>query len=70
MLQYVADAMHAESISTSHCIATDATGAPVRAPRECHLWHVFVFISDRGHVKRIGGISVSGTTDHLVSDLA
>jgi transposase len=50
LLRHVVDAMHADSIANSHCIATDATGAPVRALRQCLLWHVFVFISDRGHV--------------------
>lgn len=50
LLRHVVDAMHTDSLAHSHCIATDATGAPVRAPIECHLWHVFVFIGDRGHI--------------------
>lgn len=31
-------------------IATDATNAPVRAAGRVINWHVFVFISDLGHV--------------------
>lgn len=46
----VVDAMHAESIASAHCLATDATGAPVRAPGACRDWHVFVFIGDTGHI--------------------
>lgn len=46
----VVAAMHAESIAESYCIATDATGAPVRISGGRAPWHVFVFISDVGHV--------------------
>lgn len=50
LARHVVDAMHAEAVATSHCIATDATVAPVRAAGECLPWHVFVFIADAGHV--------------------
>ena len=43
-------AMHAESIRDSFLIATDATSAPVRALGGDIRWHVFVFISDVGHI--------------------
>lgn len=43
-------AMHAESILDSFLIATDATSAPVRAPGGSIHWHIFVFISDVGHI--------------------
>jgi transposase len=46
----IADAMFAEAKSQAFCIATDATGAPVRAVGACENWHVFVFIADRDHV--------------------
>ena len=48
----VVDAMFEEAKARAFCIATDATGAPVR-PRNkgpCEDWHVFVFIADRDHV--------------------
>ena len=46
----VVDAMFTESRHHAFCIATDATGAPVRAPNKCEAWHIFVFIADRDHV--------------------
>ncbi|MCK6546830.1 IS66 family transposase [Myxococcota bacterium] len=46
----IVDAMHAESLRDSFMIATDATSAPVRAPGGTINWHVFVFISDLGHI--------------------
>ena len=46
----VVAAMHAESIADSYCIATDATGAPVRISGGRAPWHVFVFIADAGHI--------------------
>jgi hypothetical protein len=46
----VVEAMMAEGVSRSQIIATDATGAPVRAPGECRDWHVFVFIMEHDHV--------------------
>ena len=48
--RHVVEAMHAETRERSICIATDATGAPVRAPGGTNRWHVFVFIGDVGHV--------------------
>ncbi|MFC1610696.1 transposase [Myxococcota bacterium] len=71
--------MFAESIAQAFCIATDATGAPVRAPGGCEKWHIFVFIADRDHVvfryseehtseamqKMLGGYH-----GHLLSDAA
>ena len=46
----VVDAMMVEACQTAFCIATDATGAPVRMPGECAHWHMFVFIADADHV--------------------
>lgn len=46
----VVDAMFEEARASAHCMATDATGAPVRAPGACENWHVFVFIADHDHV--------------------
>jgi transposase len=46
----VVDAMFDEAKARAFCIATDATGAPVRAPGACAKWTVFVFIADRDHV--------------------
>lgn len=46
----IVDAMFDEGRAKAFCIATDATGAPVRAYRTCDNWHVFVFIADRDHV--------------------
>ena len=45
----IVDAMMADSRS-AHCIATDATGAPVRVRGGSVNWHVFVFIADADHV--------------------
>jgi hypothetical protein len=46
----IADAMMTDGIRNAHVIATDATGAPVRAPGKCRNWHVFVFIMEHDHV--------------------
>jgi transposase len=46
----VVDAMFAEARATALYIATDATGAPVRAVGECQKWHHFVFVAERDHV--------------------
>ena len=46
----VVDAMFDDAKARAFCIATDATGAPVRAPEECARWTLFVFIADRDHV--------------------
>jgi hypothetical protein len=49
-LARVVEAMFEESKAQAFCIATDATGAPVRARPKNEMWHVYVFIADRGHV--------------------
>jgi len=46
----IVDAMMTEGCERSFCIATDATGAPVRMPGACVNWHVFVFIADADHI--------------------
>jgi hypothetical protein len=46
----VTSAMFLDAIGHAHCIATDATGAPVRAPGKCDKWHMFVLIADHSHV--------------------
>jgi transposase len=46
----IVDAMFAEARATALYIATDATGAPVRAPGKCERWHHFVFVAGRDHV--------------------
>lgn len=49
-LYRIVDAMLADACATAHCIAGDATSAPVRRLGECGSLHVFVFIADREHV--------------------
>ncbi len=78
-LYRIVDAMMAEARTKAFCIATDATGAPVRLPGECATWHVFVFIADRDHVvfratrrhtsKAIAEM-LEGFRGHLLSDAA
>ena len=46
----VVAAMFDEARARAFCIATDATGAPVRAAGACAKWTLFVFIADRDHV--------------------
>ena len=46
----IVEAMRAEACRTAFCIATDATGAPVRAKGGSAKWHVFVLIADRDHI--------------------
>lgn len=46
----IVEAMLAEACRTAFCIATDATGAPVRAKGGSAKWHVFVLIADRDHI--------------------
>lgn len=46
----IVDAMFMDAKANAFCIATDATGAPVRAPDKCQSWDVFVFLGDRDHV--------------------
>jgi len=46
----IVDAMFEDAKAHAFCIATDATGAPVRAPSKCESWDVFVFLADCDHV--------------------
>ncbi|HTB75602.1 MAG TPA: IS66 family transposase [Polyangiaceae bacterium] len=50
LLYRIVDAMWEEARRTAFCIATDATGAPVRAKGACVNWHVFVMIADKDHI--------------------
>ena len=73
----IVNAMMVEACRTAFCIATDATGAPVRMPRQCANWHLFVFIADADHVifrptrehssGAIAGL-LDGFNGHLLSD--
>lgn len=45
----IVEAMMADS-RRAHCLATDATGAPVRMRGGSVGWHVFVFLADASHV--------------------
>ena len=49
-LYRIVDAMMADACRSAHCIATDATSAPVRRLGQCGSLHVFVFVADRDHV--------------------
>lgn len=49
-LSPIVDAMHAEALRDSFTIATDATSAPVRVAGGTVNWHMFVFVSDVGHI--------------------
>jgi transposase len=50
-LRRIVVAMFQEARATAFCIATDATGAPVRKKGGgTEKWHVFVFTADRDHV--------------------
>lgn len=65
----IMDAMFNEAREKAFCLATDATGAPVRAYRACDNWHVFVFIADRDHVVfRYTREHTSDTVATLVGD--
>jgi len=46
----VVDAMLAEAKEKAFCLATDATGAPVKSVGACDRWHVFVLLADQDHV--------------------
>ncbi len=46
----IVSAMFDEARRKAFCIATDATGARMRAVGTCDNWHVFVFIADQDHV--------------------
>lgn len=49
-LYRIVDAMQREALRFAFCIATDATGAPVKAPGGTQSWHVFTLIADRDHI--------------------
>ncbi len=50
LLRRIPLAMFADATAHAFCIATDATGAPVRGKGTLDPHHVFVFIADRDHV--------------------
>lgn len=50
VLYRIPAAMFAEAVAKAFCIATDATGAPVRMEGSCASWPIFVFIADHDHV--------------------
>jgi transposase len=79
ILYRIVEAMLAEARRAAFCIATDATGGPVRAAGGAELWHVFVLIADRDHVifrhsREHSGEAVRAMLDgfhgHLLSDAA
>jgi transposase len=49
-LYRIVEAMLVEAKAKAFCIATDATGAPVRAEGKCERWHIFVLLADRDHI--------------------
>lgn len=79
IVRRIVEAMLAEACRTAFCIATDATGAPVRAKGGSAKWHVFVLIADRDHIIFRYGDQHSGPTvraflegfhGHLLADAA
>jgi transposase len=78
-LSPIVEAMHQEALRDSFTIATDATSAPVRIDGGTVNWHMFVFVSDVGHVTfrhvrhhdsaSIRGL-LTGFTGHLLADAA
>jgi len=76
----IADAMFTDSKAHAFCMATDATGAPVRAASQCQSWDVFVFLADRDHIvfRYVQGHAtsikiadlLSGFRGHLLADAA
>ncbi|MBI3205863.1 MAG: IS66 family transposase [Myxococcales bacterium] len=76
----IVDAMFEDAKAHAFCMATDATGAPVRAAGECESWDVFVFLADRDHVvfRYVEGHATSdkfkklleGFHGHLLADAA
>jgi hypothetical protein len=77
---FIADAMFRDAKEHAFCIATDATGAPMRSPGECQSWDVFVCLADRDHVvfRYLRGHATSdkvrelfkGFRGHLLADAA
>jgi hypothetical protein len=68
-LHRVVNAMFKEAVRRAFCIATDATGAPVRGPGrgKCEPWQVFVFIADEEHV--LFRYAESGTSEAIAGML-
>lgn len=76
----IVDAMFADAKAHAHCIATDATGAPMRGADKCQSWDVFVLLADRDHIvfrhvrEHATSDSVrqlfSGFQGHLLADAA
>lgn len=76
----IVDAMFEDAKAHAFCIATDATGAPVRAAGKCSSSDVFVFLADRDHVvfRHVNGHATSdavknllaGFRGHLLADAA
>jgi hypothetical protein len=76
----IVDAMFVDAKAHAFCIATDATGAPVRAPNACESWDVFVFLADRDHIvfryvqQHATSLKISqllaGFRGHLLADAA
>lgn len=77
---HIVDAMFRDAKEHAFCIATDATGAPMRGPGECQSWDVFVCLVDRDHVvfRYVQGHATSdkvrelfkGYRGHLLADAA
>ena len=76
----IVDAMFADAKTHAYCIATDATGAPMRAADKCQSWDVFVLLADRDHIvfRYVPGHATSdsvrqlfsGFRGHLLADAA
>jgi transposase len=68
LLYRIDEAMFAEAKAKAVCMATDATGAPVKSTGQCVRWHVFVFVADADHV--VFRYSESHTSKAIASMLA
>lgn len=78
--KHIVEAMFQDAKEHAFCIATDATGAPMRAPDKCQHWDVFVCLADRDHVifRYLEGHATSdkvralfgGFRGHLLADAA
>ena len=62
----VVAAMHAESLTESYCIGTDATSAPVRRLGGQAFHHLFVFIADAGHITFLPSRRHTGAAMHAM----
>ena len=67
----IADAMFTDSKAHAFCMATDATGAPVRAASQCQSWDVFVFLADHDHIvfRYVQGHATSSKIADLISTM-